>query len=98
LTKYYEQIENYSNSIAFNHIRWYQIFDSLIDCSNEISKEFCKFLIEEKMSSKISFNKTELNAIKNFQETFAKMNEFLVRTKDILSSYTRSKIRFSQRC
>ena len=93
LTKYFEETETFSNEISFTRIRWYQIFDILADSSIEVSKEFYKYLIQERMSTKISFNKLELNAIKNFQETLAKMSEFLVRTKDILSSYTKSKIR-----
>jgi hypothetical protein len=94
LTKYFEETETYSNLISFTHIRWFQIFDILTESSNEISKELYNYLIEDKMSTKITFNKTELNAIKNFQETSAKMSEFLVRTKDILCSYTSLKIRF----
>jgi hypothetical protein len=94
LTKYFEETENFPSSIAFSHIRWYQIFDILTESSNEISKELYNYLIEEKMSTKISFNKAELNSIKNFQETLAKMSEFLIRTKDLLSSHTGNKIRF----
>ncbi len=96
LTKYFEEVEAFPNSISFTHIRWYQIFDILPKSSDKISKELYKYLIEEKMSSKISFNKLDLNAIKNIQETLAKMREFLVRTKDILYSYTKSKVRVLQ--
>ncbi|MEO6668181.1 MAG: PD-(D/E)XK nuclease family protein [Ferruginibacter sp.] len=94
LTKYFEETETFPSSISFSHIRWHQIFDILSESSNEIAKELYNYLIEERMSTKISFNKIELNAIKNFQETLAKMSEFLVRTKDILCKHTDSKIRF----
>lgn len=94
LTKYFEQTENFPKSVLFSHVRWHQVFDILSESTNEISKELFNYLIEERMSSKISFNKKELSAMKNFQETLAKMNEFLARAKDTLSSYTSSKIRF----
>lgn len=48
------------------------------------------------MSTTISFKKSEQNAIKNYQETIAKMNEFLGRIKDTLGSLTKSKIRFQK--
>jgi len=93
LTKYFENTPDFPSSISFVHIRWHQIFDILSESTNEISKELYNYLIHEKMSTKILFNKSELNAIKSFQETFAKMTEFLERTKDILCSYSNSKIR-----
>ena len=94
LTKYFEETQIISSYITFKHIRWYNIFELLDGSTNEISKELFYYLIEEKMSTKISFTKSELSAIKGFQETLAKMDEFLDLIKDTLYSYTDSKIRY----
>lgn len=94
LTKYYEETEDLPKNISFKHIRWFQIFDLLHNSSNEMSKELFNYLIDEKMSTQISFNKNEGNALKTFKATLVKMNEFLIRTKDMLSKYTSLTFRF----
>ncbi len=92
LTKYYELTEDFKD-VAFSHIRWFQVYKLLIGSTNQLSIEFSKYLIEEKMSTVVPFNKTELNAIKSFSETLGKMNDFLGRVKDVLKSRTNSPIR-----
>jgi hypothetical protein len=91
LTKFFETTPKFPNEITFNHLRWYEIFDLLTDKSNQITNEFAKYLIDEKMNSTINFNLSELNAIKEYQETFSKMNDFLVRAKEILKSFAKTK-------
>ena len=84
LTKYFEETSEFS--VNFKHIRWYEIYNLLNTCSNHISLEFANFLIQEKMSTIISFNKSDKNSLKNIKEKISKMDEFLLRIKDTLSS------------
>lgn len=97
LTKIFEEIEKFELPIKFQAIRWYDISSLLVDCNNDISKEFLNYLREEKMSTTITFNKSELSAIKNIQETFSKMNEFVLLIKDRLENYTKSKVTLSKK-
>lgn len=97
LTKIFEETETFELPINFLPIRWYDVSEQLIECKNDVSKEFYNYLKEEKMSTKISFNKSELSAIKNIQETFAKMNEFVLLVKDRLDIYVNSKITLSKK-
>lgn len=97
LTKYFEETESFQSPINFLAIRWYDVSEQLLNSKNDVSKEFYNYLREEKMSTKISFNKSELSAIKNIQETFAKMNEFILLAKDRLEIYVHSKILLSKK-
>ena len=93
LTKYFEETEIFSKSIKFKQIRWHEIYNLREECTNDITREFFNYLIEEKMSTHILFNKTELNAISNFKETLAKMEEFSILSRELLYEYTDLKIR-----
>lgn len=86
ITKYFEKTKKFS--VNFKHIRWHEIFNLLNNCNNNISIEFANFLIEEKMSTITTFNKSDKNALKNIKEKISKMDEFLMRLKDTLSSKT----------
>jgi hypothetical protein len=97
LTKTFEETESFDPLINFFKIRWFNISDLLSDCKNEISKELFQYLKEEKMSNKITFNRTEISAITNIQETLAKMDEFNLLLKDRLNEYVKSKITASKK-
>lgn len=97
LTKFAEEVEEYEPILNFKHIRWCNVFELIKCSSNLMSKEFSTFLIEEKMSNQILFNKSEINAIKQINETQAKMDEFLLLLKDILKDYTKDKILYSKK-
>ncbi len=86
LTKYFEETSKFP--VSFKHIRWYEIYNLLNNCANHISIEFANFLIQEKMSTIISFNLSDKNALKNIKEKISKMDEFLARIKDSLISNT----------
>lgn len=92
LTRFTQDLTNFTTHHTFRHIRWYDVFDILKKSDNLLSKEFTNYLIEQKMSTEISFNRSEINAIKTIKEVTAKMDEFLIHLKDILQSYSKSKI------
>jgi hypothetical protein len=97
LTKIFEETEIFELPINFFPIKWYEVSELLIDCKNEVSKELNNYLKEEKMSTKISFNKNELSAIKDIQETTAKMSEFISLVKICLDKYVKSKMTLSKK-
>ncbi len=93
LTKYFEDVNNkLFKDLNFRSMRWYEVFELLQPSSNIISKEFSKYLIEQKMSTKISFNKADISALKYINETVAKMDEFLVRLEELLSRQCKNKV------
>ncbi|HEY5327643.1 MAG TPA: PD-(D/E)XK nuclease family protein [Mucilaginibacter sp.] len=99
LTKWPEKTANNEDFLGenFKHIRWYDIFILLKDSSNEISKEFSKYLKEHKMNkSIIPFTTSDLTAIAKVKETMEKMDGFLVQLEHILKDYTKEKIHFPQ--
>ena len=91
LTKSFEEVNQFKN-IKFKHLRWYKIYDLLKNSTNDLSKELSNYLKEHKMSTNISLTTLDINALKYFKETVAKMDEFLFRVKDLLSDYSKNRI------
>lgn len=91
LTKYNEEVEELPASITYKSLRWHKIYDLLAESNDAISKQFRNFLIDENMSSEVSFIQSDLSAIKNYSETIAKMKDFLTKVKDMLLKHTKRK-------
>ncbi len=96
LTKLFESTADFPD-IQFKAIRWHEIFDLIKSPDNIITQELYHYLVKEKMSTKITFHKSELNAIRSYNETISKMDEFLERMKVTVMEHTKLKPRNSKR-
>lgn len=92
LTKFFEETEKQPNEIKFEHLRWFEIFELIKDSNNPVCQEFSKYLIEQKMSTEITFNKSDLNVLKNTSELVSKMDDFLIHLKEQLKKYSEAKV------
>jgi len=91
ITKYHEEIEIDNNDIQVIALKWHSIYDLITETITEnlLTKELHTFLIEEKLSTKISFEKNQLNMLRNIKEQISKMDEFLSLVKlDLQSNYS----------
>jgi hypothetical protein len=90
LTKHFEETGEFSK-LKFIYLRWYDIFGLTINSTHVLTIELGNFLIEEKMSTKISFNNKTLNTLKDVQELISSRDEFLNYIKELLAEVTKSK-------
>lgn len=65
------------SDVPFVVLRWYEVYNIIASSENPLTKEFAKYLISERMSTKVEFQINELNAIQAFLSIHSKMNEFL---------------------
>ncbi len=93
LTKHYEGHDTFPEQINFFRLRWFNVYDILQGSAHHISQELSKYLNSEKMSTTISFQKSELQIIKDYVDVYGKMTDFLIRLKDFLAPTFQEKIR-----
>ncbi len=92
LTKYFEETEDIKK-VNFKHLRWYDIFILTAFSNHPLTQELSNFLKDEKMSTKISFNKEALNTLRDMQVMVRSMNEFLKFIEGSLINLTKAKFR-----
>jgi hypothetical protein len=94
ITKFYEDAGEITLSNNFISLRWFNIFQIIRDTKHLLTQELKNYLIEENMSSLVTFNKSDFSAIKSYNEVISKMNDFLERIKESLKENKFTDLKF----
>jgi hypothetical protein len=96
LTKNPEESKPTNVSQVFRHLRWREVHELTKNSINMITKELRHYLADEKMSIISGFEEKEMNAIRDYLNAKAKMDDFLAVAKEVLEKLSDKMVKWSK--
>lgn len=95
LTKYQEPT-GIDEEDTYHHLKWQDVYVMLNNSTNNISIEFKKYLIENKMCTEYKFERKEVSGIQDFTRTISKLLDIIDKIKNIAIKNNFEKIKIDR--